>query len=207
MDMDYMDYSEYASQDSETSSAEIGYGVGAVDDRRRPQAHSKMRSQIGAELPHLRRYARTLVHCPAEADDLVQATVERALTREAQWNPNKGLRPWLFRILHNLHVSSVRSRQREFKLYRLHWRTGGVSGSHESYSELNTVRDAMNQLPASHREAILLVAVEGFSYQEAASVMQVPVGTVRSRLSRAREQLRELVQPDINRMTSQRGTS
>lgn len=169
------------------------------------EPHAGMRAQIGAELPHLRRYARTLAKCPAEADDLVQASVERALTREAQWNPDKGLRPWLFRILHNLYVSSVRSRHRETRVYKLQWQSGGVAGSHESYSELNRVRDAMNHLPASHREVILLVAVEGLSYQEAASVMEVPVGTVRSRLSRAREQLRELVQPNINRMTSQGG--
>lgn len=157
---------------------------------------------IGAELPHLRRYALSLLRNTAEADDLVQATVERALSREAQWDPGKGLRPWLFRILHNLYVSSVRSRYREIKANSLEWQDGGIAGSHESYAELSKLREMMDRLPDGHREVILLVAVQGFSYQEAASVTGVPVGTVRSRLSRAREHLRSLLKQNGNDMPS-----
>lgn len=167
--------------------------------------HAQLHSIIGAELPHLRRYALSLLRNTAEADDLVQATVERALSREAQWDPDKGLRPWLFRILHNLYVSNVRSRHRELKAQNLQWQDGGMAGSHESFAELSKLREMMDRLPDGHREIILLVAIQGFSYQEAASVTGVPVGTVRSRLSRAREHLRILIEQNSGSMPSTRG--
>lgn len=168
---------------------------------------SGMRARLGTELPHLRRYARSLVKCPARADDLVQASLERALSREHQWNPDKGLRPWLFRILHNLHISGIRSRHREARVFKLNWHPGGVESNQHNYSELKILEEAMSQLPADYRAVLHIVAVEGFSYQEAASVLEVPVGTIRSRLSRARERLRDLLRPEIRALTRQHGAS
>ncbi|MCC5812174.1 MAG: RNA polymerase sigma factor [Ectothiorhodospiraceae bacterium] len=153
-----------------------------------------LRSRIEAEIPHLRRYARALVGGIEEADDLVQACLERALSRASQWDPTRGLRPWLFRILHNLYVSWLRGRDREFNFQRKYPEHDGFDADHESSIALDVVGAAMEKLPRDHRDAILLVAVEGLSYQEASSVLAVPVGTVRSRLSRARETLRELVE-------------
>lgn len=167
-----------------------------------------MREQIGSEVPHLRRYARALVFCPSAADDLVQSSLERALARESQWDPTQGLRSWLFRILHNLHVSSIRGQQREARLNRMEVRTDSLIANHESSSELDQVGNAMEQLPAEQREVLLLVAVEGFSYDEAASILDVPLGTVQSRLSRARQGLRERVEaPGISPMTASGETS
>lgn len=162
-----------------------------------------MHEQLGSEVPHLRRYARALVFCPSAADDLVQSSLERALSREDQWDPAQGLRSWLFRILHNLHVSAIRRQQREARLNRMEFRTDSFNANQESISELDQVRNAMDQLPTDQREVLLLVAVEGFSYEEAASILDVPLGTVQSRLSRARQELRKLTEaPTISPMSS-----
>ncbi len=162
------------------------------------KATLNLREQIGAEVPHLRRYARALVFCPSAADDLVQSSLERALSRESQWDPTQGLRSWLFRILHNLHISSVRGQQREARLNRMEVGDESCSGDHESSSELVKVGNAMDQLAEEQREVLVLVAVEGFSYEEAASILGVPRGTVQSRLSRARHSLRALMEPQKN---------
>ncbi|MFV8833535.1 sigma-70 family RNA polymerase sigma factor [Aquisalimonas sp.] len=149
-----------------------------------------LRTRITAEIPHLRRYARALAGCPEEADDLVQGCLERALKNARKWDPDKGLRSWLFRILHNNHVSRRRSVDRELH-FRRHFREpDAVAAGQEVSTELDGVRAAMAELPEEHRNALLLVAVEGFTYEEASEVLSVPVGTLRSRLSRAREALR-----------------
>lgn len=165
---------------------------------------SILRSKIGEEIPHLRRYARALVFCPATADDLVQASVERALVKESSWDPEKPLRPWMFRILHNLHISGVRGQQREKRFNQLQPTEEGFSPDHENSSELERVQSAMEQLPDDQRETILLIGVEGFSYDEAATILEVPMGTVRSRLSRAREGLRQRMETEPRPVT-QRG--
>ncbi len=154
----------------------------------------KLRSLITAEIPHLRRYARALVRNADEADDMVQACLEKALARASQWNSDKGLRSWLFRIMHNDFVSTLRRRDRERAFHRRYPETDSVPPSQENLFELNQVDKAMDRLPVEQREALLLVAVSGFSYEESAQVLAVPVGTVRSRLSRAREALREIMQ-------------
>ncbi len=164
-----------------------------------------LRSRIEAEIPHLRRYARALVGGAEEADDLVQACLERALSRASQWDPARGLRPWLFRILHNLYVSWLRGRNREFNFQRRYPEPDSFDADHDSSIALDVVGAAMEKLPEDHREAILLIAVEGMSYQEASSVLSVPVGTVRSRLSRARESLRELVDTAPRQERRERG--
>src|SRR5690554_5895316 len=152
---------------------------------------SKLRAEIGEELPHLRRYALSLTRCPAEADDLVQSCIERALAREAQFDQERRLRPWLFRILHNLHVSNVRRRKREYEQLRKQSDNDGVAGNQQEYCDLDAAGKMLAKLPSDYREVLLIVCVSGLSYQEAAAVLEVPVGTVRSRIFRAREQLRQ----------------
>lgn len=149
-----------------------------------------LRKRITAEIPHLRRYARALAGCPDEADDLVQGCLERALRNAERWDPDRGLRPWLFRILHNNHVTRRRSVNRELHFQRHFREPDAVAAGQESSTELDGVRAAMAELPEDHRNALLLVAVEGLTYEEASKVLSVPVGTLRSRLSRARESLR-----------------
>ena len=180
-----------------------GIHPGPVRKFNTPTSMTTLRSKLGSEIPHLRRYARCLAGSRHEADDLVQACLERALARESLWDPDRGLRSWLFRILHNLHVSSVRGKKREVRVDGVPEETNPVAPGQESARDLEVVRDAMNRLPSDHREVLLLIAVEGFSYQEAATILEVPLGTVRSRLARAREGLRGLLEPDDTRIKFQ----
>ncbi|MEX0730345.1 MAG: RNA polymerase sigma factor [Aquisalimonadaceae bacterium] len=152
-----------------------------------------LRASIEAEIPHLRRYARVLVGHPDDADDLVQAALERALIRADQWNPRRHLRPWLFRIQHNLYVSWVRRRDRERAFGKLCFQSTAVDSGHDAELELGVVQRAMEGLPSEQRDVIWLVAVQGLTYEEVSKALVVPVGTVRSRLSRGREALRAML--------------
>ena len=148
-------------------------------------------------IPRLRRYARALTGDRGAADDLVQDTLERAWTKLHLWRRGSDLRAWLFTIMHNVHVNQIRAR------------AGGatVSLDEESadapvrptQSDLLEVRDidtALNRLSLEQREVLLLVALERMSYGEAARTLGIPIGTVMSRLARARERLRLLLSDD-----------
>jgi RNA polymerase sigma-70 factor, ECF subfamily len=150
---------------------------------------------IEAEIPRLRRYARALVRDATAADDLVQDCLARALGKLHLWQAGTDLRAWLFTILHNQYVNQVRRSVREGA-------TVGLSegepllthAPHQGRSlELRDLERAMARLPDEQRSVILLVGLEGMRYEEVAAVLGVPVGTVRSRLSRGREALRRLM--------------
>lgn len=153
----------------------------------------KARSRLIAEIPHLRRYARVLTRDAEAADELVQNCLERALSRLHLWQQHRRLRPWLFTIMHNLHVNTVRyaaSRPRAVPLEDVA-RLPRVEAEQDNRLEVRAVLAALDQLPEDQRAALLLVALEGLSYKEAASVLGVPTGTLMSRLHRGRERLRE----------------
>jgi RNA polymerase sigma-70 factor, ECF subfamily len=150
---------------------------------------------IEAEIPRLRRYARALARDPAAADDLVQDCLVRALGKLHLWQAGTDLRAWLFTILHNQYVNQVRRSVREGSSVGL---TEGepqlTRAPHQGSSlELRDLERAMARLPEEQRAVILLVGLEGMRYDEVAAVLGVPVGTVRSRLSRGREALRGLM--------------
>src|SRR3982075_2531389 len=149
---------------------------------------------LEAEIPRLRRYARALTRDVSRADDLVQSCLTRAVAKQHLWKYGTDLRAWLFTILHHQHVNDVRRSIRE--------------GSHVMPEEgpeltvqpnaiptlqLRDLEAALGRLQPEQRQVILLVGLEGMSYQEVANVLNVPVGTVRSRLSRGRDQLRRLM--------------
>ncbi len=147
------------------------------------------------EIPRLRRYARALTRDAVRADDLVQNCLLRAIAKQHLWQPGTDLRAWLFAILHNQHVNDLRRSLRE-----------GTDNTFDDMAPLLTVpatatlslelRDlerAIARLPAEQRQVILLVGLEGMQYEEVASILRVPIGTVRSRLSRGRETLRRLM--------------
>jgi RNA polymerase sigma-70 factor (ECF subfamily) len=147
-----------------------------------------------AHVPNLRRYARLLVGDATRADDLVQDTFERACRVTTRWPAVEKLRPWLLSVMHNLFVDQVRARRAldeadsldeagEAALASPHDATLGVQIRHD-------LAGALQRLPLAHREVLLLVCVEDCAYDEAAAILRVPVGTVMSRLSRARAQLR-----------------
>jgi RNA polymerase sigma-70 factor (ECF subfamily) len=146
------------------------------------------------QIPRLRRYARALTRDLSRADDLVQSCLTRAISKQHLWQPGTDLRAWLFTILHNQHVNDVRRSVREgiaVELGEVHQQT--VQSNAIPSLELRDLERAMGKLPAEQRAVILLVGLEGMAYEEVAAVLNVPVGTVRSRLSRGRDQLRRLM--------------
>lgn len=157
-----------------------------------PEASDDTRWLIARELPRLRRYARVLRN-DAGADDLVQDCVERALRKHNLWQRGTNMRAWLFRILYNLHLSSLRSAGRAPQTIPLEDLTSGLgrAGAQIETVELRELAQAFRALPAEQRDVISLIALEGMRYDEAAEVLGIAMGTVRSRLSRGRSALRE----------------
>jgi RNA polymerase sigma-70 factor, ECF subfamily len=155
---------------------------------------------IEAEIPRLRRYARALTRDLASADDLVQDCLTRALGKLHLWQQGTDMRAWLLTILHNQYVNHVRRSARE----------GAAVGLNEcepllaraprqgEWLELRDLERAIVKLPDAQRSVILLIGLEGMNYEDVAAVLDVPVGTIRSRLSRGREALRRLtgIAPD-----------
>ena len=146
-------------------------------------------------IPALRRYAYALMRDHAAADDLVQDTLERALSRWTSRRPDGELRAWLFTILCNLHIDAHRQGQRRGAHVEIdeddHRET---ATRQETALEARDVLAALDQLPEEQKSLLLLIGVEDFSYEEAARIVGVPIGTVMSRLSRARQKLRSIVE-------------
>ena len=155
------------------------------------------RSELTAQVPHLRRFARALAGDAALADDLVQDCVERALRKQHLFDETRSLRTWLFTILRNLFISGLRRNGRASaakSVDDLQAGEDGVRPEQESSLALSDIVMALDRLPSAHREVLLLVALEDMSYREIAEVTGVPVGTVMSRLSRARLSLRAVLE-------------
>jgi RNA polymerase sigma-70 factor (ECF subfamily) len=146
-------------------------------------------------LPRLRRFARNLTRNPHDADDVVQIAIERALTRLDQWHRDARLDSWLFRIVRNAWIDEIRSRARRDALFAPEeaGEAIGVAAMDREVDRLS-VEAAMAQLPEEQRLAVSLVLVEGLPYKEAALVLDVPIGTLTSRLARAREALQAMLQ-------------
>jgi RNA polymerase sigma-70 factor (ECF subfamily) len=153
-----------------------------------------VRELIISLLPRLRRFARTLTRTAHDADDLVQITVERALTRLEQWRTDTRLESWMFGIMKNAWIDELRARSRRDRMFAPA-EAGENVGDAASDAHLHalTLQDAMARLPEEQRLAVGLVLVEGLSYKEAAEIMEVPVGTLTSRLARGREALEGLL--------------
>lgn len=148
---------------------------------------------LTALLPRLRRFARGLTQDSADADDLCQQTIERALRARRQWQEGTRLDAWVYRIMRNQWIDEVRSRTRRSQTF-VHEDEGvnvGMDGNRdaENLVELGNVERAMKRLPEEQREAVVLVMVEGFGYKEAAEILGIPQGTLTSRLGRGREAL------------------
>lgn len=146
------------------------------------------------QIPSLRRYARALTGQADQADELVQDCLERAWSRLHLWRRGTTMRPWLFTIMHNLYVNAVRQRMNRPAMQPLDGmeRDSAVRPLQEDAVEVRRLIQALDNLPNEQKQIILLVAVEEFSYREAAEITGVPIGTVMSRLSRARDALRKL---------------
>jgi RNA polymerase sigma-70 factor (ECF subfamily) len=151
--------------------------------------------EVETEIPALLRYARSLTRDEERARDLLQDSLERALSRRHLWRTTGKLRWWLFAIMHNLHVNAVRAALRRPRNVELEPKDEPqVVPVQHMRAEIAEAFAAFELLSAEHRELLLLVVVEGLSYREAAKVLDVKEGTVMSRMSRARERLAELMQ-------------
>ena len=149
---------------------------------------------LEVEIPRLRRYARALTRDVVRADDLVQSCLTRAVAKQHLWQPGTNLRAWLFTILHNQHANDVRRGMRESNNVELDQAPElTVQSNAIPALQLRDLETAIGKLPPEQRQVILLVGLEGMAYEEVAKVLKVPVGTVRSRLSRGRDQLRLLM--------------
>lgn len=158
------------------------------------EAAGSLPADIAALLPRLRRFARTVTRNREDADDLVQIAVERALDRSAQWEAGTRLDSWLFRIMKNAWIDEVRVRVRRDHLF-----APEEAGEHvgddfaEAHQQRLAIQKAISLLGEDHRMVIGLVLVDGLPYKEAAQVLEIPIGTLTSRLARAREALQELL--------------
>jgi RNA polymerase sigma-70 factor (ECF subfamily) len=154
-----------------------------------------IRKKIEEEIPRLRRYARALTRDVTAADDLVQDCLTRALSKMHLWQEGTDLRAWLFTILHNQYVNHVRRAVREGAAVALSETEPQLTSAPNQGKrlELRDLERALSRLPEEQRSVLLLVGLEGMRYEEVATILEVPVGTIRSRLSRGRETLRHLM--------------
>jgi RNA polymerase sigma-70 factor (ECF subfamily) len=152
--------------------------------------------ELAALVPRLRRFARNLTRNPHDADDVVQIALERALAKLDQWRRDARLDSWMFKIVRNVWIDELRSRGRQGKIF-----AGPEAGENvgdwclDRQTDLMSVQSAMERLPEEQRMAVSLVLVEGLPYKEAAEVLDVPIGTLTSRLARGREALQAMLAP------------
>jgi RNA polymerase sigma-70 factor, ECF subfamily len=156
---------------------------------------SEFHQLVEQQIPRLRRYARALTRNRDRADDLVQDTLGRALIKEQFWQPGTNLRAWLFTIMHNENVNNLRRDIREAAVVDIEWVSATLPATTDPTAsrKMFELERALAQLPLQQKQVILLVGLEGMSYWEAAGILSIPVGTVRSRLSRGRDILRKLL--------------
>lgn len=174
------------------------HGVDAM-----PDENHVLLELITSEIPWLLCYARVLCRDRDRAEDLVQTCLMRALERLDSFTPGTRLRPWLRAILRNLFIDNWRAARRHSDV----WAAGeedaarqpAAASNQEAAIVLKDLRQALGALPDEQRELILLVTIEGASYEEAAALQGVPVGTIRSRLCRARKSLLRLIEGDAGR--------
>jgi RNA polymerase sigma-70 factor, ECF subfamily len=150
--------------------------------------------QLVALLPRLRRFARALARNVHDADDLVQLAIERALTRIDQWKPGTRLDSWMYGIVRNAWIDETRSRRRRDKVLAPEELGEHVAdAASEAHIQRLSLEAALERLPEEQRLVVALVLVEGLAYKEAAEVLEVPIGTVTSRLARGREALEAML--------------
>jgi RNA polymerase sigma factor (sigma-70 family) len=153
--------------------------------------------ELATLLPRMRRFARSLTFHREDADDLVQVAMERALGRSEQYTEGTRLDSWLFRIVRNAWIDEVRSRVRRDDLFAPEGEGEHVGhDTMETHHQRMAVQKAMSLLSEEHRIVVALVLVDGLPYKEAAEVLEIPIGTLTSRLARARDALQKLLQDE-----------
>lgn len=158
----------------------------------------ELRSGLTMLLPRLRRFGAALTGSNDEGDDIVHAAIERALSKSGQWQPGTRLDSWMFKIMQNIWKDRRRRQRtdREKQALELAGSDMAVDGQRvtETSLMLTRAREQFSRLSDDHRMVLALVVIDGHSYQEAADILEIPVGTLMSRLYRARETLREMIE-------------
>ncbi len=161
-----------------------------------------LHDEIAALLPRLRRFARAVTRNREDGDDLVQLAVERALVRSAQWQAGTRLDSWIFRIMKNAWIDEIRGRVRRDQLF-----APEAAGAHvgddfaEAHQQRMAIAQALAMLSDDHRIVVALVLVDGMAYKEAAELLEIPMGTLTSRLARARDALQLLLSDQARSIT------
>jgi RNA polymerase sigma-70 factor (ECF subfamily) len=157
-------------------------------------ANDAFRAELAALLPRLRRFGRVITRNVADADDLVQVALEKALTHAGQWRPGSRMDSWMFGIMKNAWIDEVRARRRRERVHAPEEAGATVGDASAAARDIVlSVEAAMEQLPEEQRMAVALVLVEGLSYKDAAAALEIPIGTLTSRLARGRETLQALL--------------
>ncbi|RWX79377.1 RNA polymerase sigma factor [Neorhizobium lilium] len=164
---------------------------------REPKAPATLsfEAQILALLPQLRRYSRSLTRSDAESEDLLQDCVEKVLVSRSQWR-GSNFKSWTYRIMTNLHLNTRRAIARRPSVGIEEAETVAASSGYDDPLEKKRLFQALETLPGEAHAVLMLVVVEGHSYQDVADMLDIPVGTVMSRLSRARRALREKIREE-----------
>lgn len=151
---------------------------------------------LASLLPRLRRFAHGLARNAADADDLTQAAAERMLKSRAQWQAGSNFAAWGYRIMRNLWIDTARAHQRRDRVLvdEEQGLSVGAPGEAETTVELGYLMRALGHLPDEQREAVALVMIEGLAYAEAAEVLDIPMGTLTSRLVRGRQALMKMLE-------------
>jgi RNA polymerase sigma-70 factor (ECF subfamily) len=167
---------------------------------------SELRRGISELLPRLRRFGAALTGSQDEGDDIVQAAIERALSKSSQWQQGTRLDSWMFKIMQNLWKDRIRKIKHDRKKQVLEFASTDqvVDGSKvaETMLMLTRTREQFSNLSDEHRMVLALVVIDGHSYQEAANLLEIPIGTLMSRLYRAREALREMIETSNSSQTA-----
>jgi len=145
-------------------------------------------------VPRLRRYARALTGNAASADDLVQDTLERGWARLASWQAGTDMRAWLFSIMHNVRIDQLRRNPAQVEEFDAETHASSTQDDAAVRLQLRDMESALRLLPEDQRAVLLLVGLEELRYEEVAAMLEIPLGTVMSRLARAREKLRALME-------------
>lgn len=160
----------------------------------KPESAGQLEKELIALLPNLRAFARSLCGNAAQADDLVQEALVKAWKSQASFAPGSNLKAWIFTILRNAFISECRKRSREVQeqgdALASHLK---VNGEQLGHMDILDLAKALDRLPVDQKEAVLLISAEGFSYEEAALMCGCAVGTMKSRVNRARAKLAELL--------------
>ena len=154
---------------------------------------NKWDKRLTEQIPHLLRYAKALTRNNDMAEDLIQDCLERAWNKRSLWNSQRKLRPWLFTIMHNVYINEISKISNQQCHIPIDLSIVDERIDHTQILHLRDLDNALGKLSPEYREVVLLAGLENLSYKEIANVTSLPLGTVMSRLSRAREKLRQLM--------------